>query len=912
MTALPHRGWALPFRLARRNAMRARRRSVLMLVMIALPVLGVTTADVLLQTALLNRVERLDRDLGTVAAAEVSVQDAPVSPVAQSIDPFTGGSGSTSSRTRLAPDLAQVLAAIGGRRTGLAIDTTADINVTTTLGRETVPLHQYDVTSPLANGLATLRSGRWPRTTGEVVITPDLAANGPRVGGTLTGTVQTQRGVRKVDLRVVGLVDDASYRHIELAIGIPGTVVAGGDPSVAGTRTWLIGGGPVDWSAVQRVNALGALVLSRAVVEHPSPAALAADRQYAAATGPAASSVALAGLVAVMVLIEVALLAGPSFAVGARQQSRDLALLAAAGATPRQLRRTVLGTSVVLGITASVFGVAVGIPAARLLQPLAQRLDGTWFGPFEIPWLHLLGVVGFGLLSAVLAGIVPAWIAAHQDVVAVLAGRRGDRAPRRRNPILGAALLIAGAGVTVVGAPKLSTVGTAMTALGAILVVLGMLFLIPGVVVLVARAMRSWPFPLRFAARDSSRHRTRTVPAVAAVAATVAGVVAFTLGAASGEKANRDAYSPSLPVGTASVGTGDLPVGEGLSNRLVASIGGIVRDEVPAARLEVAHALVAPTSTDGTTYEDIAFVVPGTDRHLEPSAYQASFTGIPVSTGGTWMRDLAPYRALDESRAARVLAQGGVVVFGGPTGLQQVTVARERSVNGGTTKRLHQITVPVYVVPVGPRDTAPAQAIVSPRIGPALGLTAQQVGVFVDGAPISTAAESRIQQRLNGLAATPGFYVERGYQPSGRTKVIEAVIAALGLLLMLAGTLTATFLSLADARPDLATLGAVGAAPRTRRVVAASYALVIGSIGSVLGVLVGFVPGTAAAYAATHKVSSCPPNAGPDGCAPHTGLAFLDVPWTTLLLVVVGLPLLISLVVGLSARSRLPMVARVA
>ena len=62
---------------------------------------------------------------------------------------------------------------------------------------------------------------------------------------------------------------------------------------------------------------------------------------------------------------------------------------------------------------------------------------------------------------------------------------------------------------------------------------------------------------------------------------------------------------------------------------------------------------------------------------------------------------------------------------------------------------------------------------------------------------------------------------------------------------MLGGTLTATFLALSDARPDLATLAAVGAAPRSRRGVAASYALVVGFVGALLGAVVGFIPGIA-------------------------------------------------------------------
>ena len=45
-----------------------------------------------------------------------------------------------------------------------------------------------------------------------------------------------------------------------------------------------------------------------------------------------------------MALLEVVLLAGPAFAVGARKQQRSLALMSAAGGTPIQSRRVVIGT----------------------------------------------------------------------------------------------------------------------------------------------------------------------------------------------------------------------------------------------------------------------------------------------------------------------------------------------------------------------------------------------------------------------------------------------------------------------------------------------------------------------------------------------------------------------------------------
>ena len=134
-----------------------------------------------------------------------------------------------------------------------------------------------------------------------------------------------------------------------------------------------------------------------------------------------------------------------------------------------------------------------------------------------------------------------------------------------------------------------------------------------------------------------------------------------------------------------------------------------------------------------------------------------------------------------------------------------------------------------------------------------------------------------------------------------------AILFALGGVLMLGGTLTATFLALSDARPDLATLSAVGAAPRTRRGVAAAYALVVGFVGALLGAAVGFIPGIAITYPLTSTSWAA---GGLDARGNALPSHFIDVPWTLVIGLVVVLPLLTALIVGLTARSRLPLVAR--
>jgi putative ABC transport system permease protein len=74
---------------------------------------------------------------------------------------------------------------------------------------------------------------------------------------------------------------------------------------------------------------------------------------------------AVLALVGVMALIEVVLLAGPAFAVGARRQSRNLALISANGGTPTQSRRVILGSAVVIGAGAASAGVVLGIGLGR-------------------------------------------------------------------------------------------------------------------------------------------------------------------------------------------------------------------------------------------------------------------------------------------------------------------------------------------------------------------------------------------------------------------------------------------------------------------------------------------------------------------------------------------------------------------
>ena len=110
-----------------------------------------------------------------------------------------------------------------------------------------------------------------------------------------------------------------------------------------------------------------------------------------------------------------------------------------------------------------------------------------------------------------------------------------------------------------------------------------------------------------------------------------------------------------------------------------------------------------------------------------------------------------------------------------------------------------------------PRRRAVRQAVLSTRAADAAGRSRPGWSAWPSAAPTSPGSRSRTStRRWPRSRTTPWLYVERGYQPDDATRILQLVLVVLGGVLMLGGTLTATFLALSDARPDLATLSAVG------------------------------------------------------------------------------------------------------
>jgi putative ABC transport system permease protein len=880
----PLTSWRLPLRLARRDALRHRARSLLVLVMIALPVLAVTAADVLIQTQDVSGPESVDRRMGA-AQALITVSDG-VTGVQQPPDPddccaVTEGDGDSGQ----APTAEQLSSLLDGAR--LVELRHGDVGFRTDQGQADADVTEVDPRDPVTRGLFHLTSGRWPRAGDEVVVNQALLDKGYAVGDPLELSADDAPDAPTI----VGAAESAVARTYPAAVGPLGSFGV----DTQGTTQWLVDGGPVSWPMVRQLNGIGATVASRAVIDDPPPVSEWPPDVQPTTTND--NAIAVLGLIAVMALIEVVLLAGPAFAVAARRHQRSLALMAATGGTPKQSRRVIVAGALVLGSVAAAAGVVLGIGAARAVQPLLQAKADTWFGPFEVPWPHLLGIAGFGLLSALLAAVVPAYLASRQDVVAVLAGRRGDKPPSLRSPLLGLVLLGLGIAGSAYGATSGSG-GEFLIAASAIPAVLGMILLVPVVLAGVARLSARFPLVLRYAARDANRHRTRTVPAVAAVAATVAGVVALGIGLASDQAENRATYQPSVASGV-----------------------GIARGYGPDVSWPAMHA-VLERELPRTTVSELRGLVedggysevfgPHEETVLDTSG-DALGANIMVSSGPLPVGLLGVDKA-DVQRAEAMLGRGGIVAFVSPgrhvDGSTATVVQHLYDAETGEDNGTRRAELPAAFVTLTDPWAGPA-AVVSPAAAQELGAEPATVALAVTG-PISEKQEEAVDEGLRAVVADSGLYVERGYQPDDATVIAQIVLVVLGAVLMLGGTLTATFLALSDARPDLATLSAVGASPRTRRGVAASYAVVVGGVGAVLGAAVGFIPGIAVTWPLTSAGYSggCGGAAGQVVCEGTKIGPFLDVPWLMVIALVVVLPAVTALVVGLFARSRLPLVAR--
>ena len=877
MSPIHASGVRAALRISRRNALRSKRRSALILAMIGLPV----ALAVLALTALFPAAGS-DREHYPIGQADAVVtgahgwagltQDAwgnTRDAQGNGVSPQPGDVPFTQAEVT-------VLLPPGSRVVPVARGT---FRYLTPQGYETGEIRQVDLRDPMSRGTFRLTEGRLPAAPGEAVVSADrLKRDDARA---VAPGVTLLVGDERRPVRVVGVALFALAGIGPTLATFPGSLpddaFGPADPELM-SRAWLVDSPrPVTWADVRRLNAQGLVVVSRAVTDR-----LTADEPPSRVSDP----VRAVPWVAIM-LLEVVLLAGPAFAVGRLRRSREFALVAVQGGSPAHLRTIALADGLLFGVVASALGAALGVVASRLATPLLEWWAGVLLGPFRVPWAEVATTAVLGVVAGLLAALAPAVAASRTDPVAVLSGRRERSRERAGRPLLGAVLVVAGTAATIASAGH----DIAWTATSALVTQLGLVALVPVLLAATARLAARLPLPLRFAARDAVRNRGRTAPAVAAVMTAVVALMAVGVAGHSVAAQRSVLDYAQAPAGALQV------TGPDLTPELWDRVRSAVREELPA-RVPLIEARMLATRSGTPLFAFVPDDASGTNRvELLDATGSGGFL-----VGG---EDLLRYVLRREDPAAVAALREGKPVVLNPD------VIRQGEVRIGLTPATGGEPLALTLPAVGVRPTGQgwARVVVSPEAAAKNGYAAVTCMLVVDPADFRTprATADRIAAKVERITGKAAVRLETLETPGDTLLLV--VLGIIAAVLVLGMTSIATMLAAVEARPDLETMSAVGAAPRVKRAVVAGQALVIALLGSVTGVLAGLAPGVAAA---SRPIPHPTMVLRPDGVTTivPAEAPTIAIPWALIGLLVVGLPLLAALGGAAFTRSRLPLPRR--
>ncbi|MFD9338243.1 FtsX-like permease family protein [Streptomyces sp. NPDC060028] len=936
-----YHSWVAAIRIARRDAWRSKGRSILVLAMIALPIVGVSAADLTMRSAELSVEQNLQRRLGA-ADAELSLSRMNV-PIYQSPDGNryapVGGYDSYEPPKEENPQLLQQSIPAGAE---VVKDSTGHAKLRTTHGLLDANLREIDTHSPLVKGRFTLDRGRLPEAAGEVIATNAFL----KESGYFVGSSVNARGTN-LEYKIVGSYELPNALSEVQLIAQPGTLLtpldkalqAAGVSGVRADDVFLVkvgGAGGFTWNMVKDVNGKGVLAISRAVtLDQPADSEVPLytqepKEQFQASGSPRAAEMAVLATVVGLAMLEICLLAGPAFAVGARRSRRQLGLVGANGGDRRHIRAIVLSGGLVIGAAAAVVGTAIGIALTLGLRPLLEEYLGLRWGGFDLRPLELAAIALLAVVTGLLAAIAPAITASRQTVLASLTGRRGVRRANRVLPVLGLFAIAGGAAIALYG--TVSEMGSMVVAAGSAIAELGVVALTPVLVGLFGRLGRWLPLSPRLALRDAVRNRGRTAPAVAAVLAAVAGTVAVATYQHSQDVQARHEYVADLPHHS-----GLVSVSDNSSYKDVPAVRQALAKEFSlSVRADVERLVVGKPGCDAYSHEPgcgrAEVIVPKDQRCplYESEHGPADFTPEKAKElRKDWRCAQMRHRNFVENdtvvsdekllTALAVTDPGAVAALksGKPVSLDKQNVkdgkvtirlitdpdAADSARGKGEEKPGEDKVLPVYQAPEGVNGWG-VKLILPAATAKAAGLTTAPFGSYfaLDGAP-----SSKQRQQLDGALDTMGVEaqvkIEQGYQGDNSIEMLALALFA-GLVTIGAAGI-ATGLAQADAEADLKTLAAVGAAPRVRRTLSGFQCGVVALMGVVLGSAAGILPAVGLRLTQAREMERFIERGTAMGWISTGEKVYVPiaVPWETLGALVILVPLGAALLAALVTRS---------
>ena len=701
---------------------------------------------------------------------------------------------------------------------------------------EAVQLRAQDPSSRYGGPMLSLVSGHYPNGPGQVALTSQVAS----VFNTSVG------GVWHVDgqtWHVTGIVQNPSNLLDEFALVAPGQVTA---PSQV---TILLGPAAVP----QDQNQGPGPGPSPTLPDLPKAATISYPTAPSAGIPPAT----IVLVVAVLGLVFIGLVSVAGFTVMAQRRLRALGMLAALGATERNVRLVMVANGAVIGVVAAALGTVLGLGAWFAYVPSLQTATGHVVNPANLPWWAIAIAIVLTIATAIVAARRPARAVARIPVVAALSGRPAPPKAVHRSAGPGLILLAIGVVALVFSGGWAGNSGSdaLLLLVGLVTVIIGVSLLAPlCVAVLAAAAGPRMPVAVRIALRDLVRYRARSGAALAAVCFAVFLSVLICIVASVRFEKVLDWTGPNLSSHELIVYTQNNGPNAGPNAPLTASQLHALSNKVDSYAASLHARSVLPLETTGATLYQL-----GTqDNNFTGTVFVAtpalmSEYGIKPSqiNPGTDILTMRPGLA---GYPNMVMFWGNYLNGNGPPPactasndcVANPVIAQNASLPSGTS---------------APNTVITEQAVQKYHLGENLD------GWLIETPQPLTAGQINAARQI---AVTAGVSVETKSGELGLSEISDGatvlgLVIALGVLVMTVGLIRS------ETAGDLRTLAATGASRTTRRTITAATAGALGLLGAVFGTLAAAVAGVAWARSSL-------------------SVTFGDVPTGDLLALLVGLP----------------------
>jgi putative ABC transport system permease protein len=654
---------------------------------------------------------------------------------------------------------------------------------------QTVEFRAQNPDGPYSGPMLALVQGHYPSGAGQVAITSGLAQElQVHIGSVLSLPGHHQR--------VTGIVENPSDLNDQFALVPPSAARPAQEDTV------LLDASPTAFSAFR--NAFHGQLVWQA----PTP-----STQGAVAAG------ALGAVTVLMVLVS--LVAAAAFAVIAARRQRQLGMLAAIGATRKQLRMVMVAGGALVGIIAAVLGAVTGLAAWFVAAPHLQSFASHRIDSFALPW----DLVALAMLLAVLTATAAAWwparAASRVPIVNALSARPLPPRPAHRSAIVGALLIT----LSLAFLALANQTSGPLIILGALAMALGISFVSPLSIRLLTAAVRRAPVAVRLALRELARYQARSAAALAAISLSLGIAVAIMISLAAATNAANEGNLPDNQM--------EIWIGQADANQLVP-----IRTPAELSALDAAVHRIAGSL-------GAAAVIP-LDMPVNPASPPQPGGQQPVVSLNYPADPAAGRNGVYRSVALYVATPAVLRLLGiNPAMISPTTDILTIQAGQDVLTTITTATNATNIQHIGVADyTSEPTSLITVN-----GLRHEHWTQIRSGWMIQSARSlppAKIAAARD-MAAKAGLTIEsRNTQASLAT--IRTVATAAGALIALGVLAMAVGLIRAEAAGDVRTLTAIGAASTTRRTLTATTAGTLALLGALLGSAAAYL-----ALAAGHR-----------------------------------------------------------